>query len=139
MKHNYELKSDVVWCISTNKPVASLDADGGLVMYPGMAGPHTAGVRAFLADRERIAAEEAAEMDEEEVNTHRLRDADEAVPTISAPDNDWVLDALQDDDLPPFSKALGAKTPGLPEYIEDNNLTPDQVTSLIRRLEAIHG
>ena len=133
---NYELINNEIWCVSTEKLVATLDSDGNPVMAPGMAGAHTRGVKAFLAElkfRQTSADKPAAPVEEKaepEPERPQAPAAAESRPENAAPGID-----RKEAELPPFDKALGTSTPGFQEYVQKHHLTTGQVAALVRKLE----
>lgn len=110
------------------KVVATLDADGNPVMEPGMAGPHSAGVKEFLADSGNNAPHQpAAEQPAAESQTAEQ-------PAAESSTDEWIISTIPESELPPFSKALGVYTPGFAEYVKAHKLTEPQVAALVKRL-----
>ena len=59
----YQLKGNEIWT-EKGKLAATLDGDGNVVMAPGMAGAHSAGVREFLASQSSTAPDAPPPMPE---------------------------------------------------------------------------
>lgn len=115
------------------KIVATLDADGNPVMAPGMAGPHSAGVKEFLADSGNTAPRQpAAEQPAAEQPAAESQTAEQ--PAAESSTDEWIISTIPESELPPFSKALGVYTPGFSEYIKEHKLTEPQVAALVKRL-----
>jgi hypothetical protein len=146
------------------KLVAKLDADGNPVMEPGMAGPHSAKVRAFLERQVQTAldfheddptAEENTEVEpagpatepaEQEGATLYVGQIPAARAEGGAPSapkaepetmDEYTISTIPEDSLPPFSCEYGVNTPGFMEFCDKHKLTAPQVAALIIRLQNI--
>ena len=120
------------------KLVATLNDDGVPVMAPGMAGPHSAGVRAFLevlAEHEEIArAQKASAENFAEVVKEKLTTEDPAQERKDYSKESWEISTIPEDLLPPFSKQFGVNTPGFMDYVKQHKLSEAQVAALVKRL-----
>lgn len=123
--------------------VATLDSDGNPIMAPGMAGPHSKGVKEFLetfAENEPLRSGEPETIPESselpEVKAEAENDLAPAEdPAEDAADRlDWAVSTIPEDSLPPFSKELGVNTPGFAEFVKHHKLTPLQAAVLVKRL-----
>jgi len=142
------------------KLVATLDDDGNPVMAPGMAGPHSRGVREFLAKEDpetpvQSDLSDGADLSDENeqqetpepeeggttVYVGRIPAAPAAGGAPAAPPlstgtvEEYSISTIPDDALPPFSKEYGCDTPGFREFCEKHKLSAPQRAALVRRLE----
>ena len=156
IKEQYTLRGREIFS-ARGKLVATLDDDGNPVMAPGMAGPHSRGVREFLArendtakppeapEAETPAAPEIETPEAEEGGTTVYVGRIPAAPasggapaaprTTTGTVEEYSIATIPDDELPPFSKEYGSDTPGFREFCDKHKLTPPQVAALVRRLE----
>ena len=137
------------------KLVATLNEDGVPVMAPGMAGPHSRAVRAFLAEQTAPAPQPAppptteadsrpespqqAEAEQEKtvfVGEVSLNRAAPSAPPPAPPETpaERIIADIPADLLPPFSPKLGVNTPGFAEFVAEHHLTQKQVCALIDRI-----
>ena len=148
------------------KLVATLDDDGNPVMAPGMAGPHSRGVREFLADvegrRSKVeggdgenagvrgpsqGAERGADAADRESDgsdkSDGARGAEGADTGEPKPGNrkpetrEATVEDIPEDRLPPFSPEFGTATPGFAEFVARHKLTPEQIGALVKRCEGL--
>ena len=142
------------------KLVATLDDDGNPVMAPGMAGPHSRGVREFLArendtakapeapeapEAETPAAPEIETPEPEEGGTtvyvgripaaHPAGGAPAAPPPSPGSVEEYSISTIPDDALPPFSSEYGIFTPGFLDFCEKHKLSAPQRAALVARLQ----
>lgn len=121
------------------KKVATLNSDGNVVMAPGMAGPHSAGVKKFLEEKVKSALdfiEDPAAVVKDNLTTENPAPKQKELKSdeVEESKESWEISTIPEDFLPPFSKALGCNTPGFAEYISKHKLTGPQVAALVKRL-----
>lgn len=123
------------------KVVATITDDGGIVMAPGMAGAHKRAVEEFLARGAKEPPPPMPPFAEATEDRPEIEEADTAPETPKAEEKaeqsreEFLIETIPDDRLPPFSKALGVNTPGFAEFVEKNHLSAAQVAALVKRLE----
>lgn len=128
---NYIMQGAEVYYIPTGKCVAVID-NGKPVMEKGMAGPHSRGVKEFLAElSDGNVPEQPADLvlPGPVVEANVNGDPGEGVYA------GWVTgnDAGQKDALPPFDPALGVDTPGFAEFVEGKSAA--EIEEVIRKCE----
>jgi hypothetical protein len=131
---NYNLQGSEIFS-DKGRLVATLDSNGNIVMAPGMAGPHSHGVREFVENlRSAVGHIEQAE------NSVVKENLTTETPVGTLPGmneqtfEEWSVDTIAEEDLPPFSKELGINTPGFAEYIKQHNFNEPQTEALVKRL-----
>ncbi len=149
---NYCIRGKEVYS-ERGKLVATLDAEGNPTMAPGMAGPHSAGVREFLKhgnpeparpEPEKNPAENPAETEPEPerptvfIGTIRARkpEAGGAVEPEerTESEDEWLIDSIPRRELPDFTAQFGVYTPGFQTFVRKHKLSGAQVALLIRRI-----
>ena len=116
------------------KVVATLDDDGSIVMAPGMAGPHSRGVKEFM---ERRSMEEYGEVQgstEEYGEVQTETDGDGEVQKSSEEYGEVCIEDIPEEMLPEFSLQLGVYTPGFREFVKKHGLTESGIAALVKRL-----
>ena len=150
---NYELKGREIYS-EKGRLVATLDDDGNPVMAPGMAGPHTKGVREFLAvgncnspqepepPQESEPPQEPEQTQEPEPPMSTVFVGSIAAKPSGVPEKvpavlsraEWEISTIPAEQLPPFDPALGVCTPGFIDYVKRFNLNAQQIAALVKRL-----
>ena len=118
------------------KLVATLNDDGIPVMAPGMAGPHSAGVKKFLEEKVKSAMdfmEEQPAVVKQNLTTENMDPLPEKSEEPETKES-WEISTIPQDLLPPFSKQFGVNTPGFSEYVKQHKLSEAQVAALVKRL-----
>lgn len=111
--------------------VATLDSNGNVVMAPGMAGPHSHGVREFVENL-RSAVGHIEQTENSVVKENLTTEGQMVMNELTF--EEWSVDTIAEEDLPPFSKELGINTPGFAEYIKQHNFNEPQTEALVKRL-----
>lgn len=171
---DFELRDGKVYSTVSGDLIATIDDEGNLKMQQGK-NALTPRVKAFVASAPQLPVAEApaaeapaaeapemtentdfsklGEPDDEEVNTHILKESDEhiffgdaprhgtGVPATEekpaadpAPEAISVYD-IPETSLPAFDPALGAASPELKSFIRKHKFNKVQAAELIRRLE----
>ena len=150
---NYELKGREIYS-EKGRLVATLDDDGNPVMAPGMAGPHTKGVREFLAVGNCNSPQEPEPPQESEPpqDPEQTQEPEPPMSTVfvgsiaakpsGVPEKvpavlsraEWEISTIPAEQLPPFDPALGVCTPGFIDYVKRFNLNAQQIAALVKRL-----
>lgn len=113
-----ELRKEGQQIFADEKLVATLNEAGGLDFEPGMAGPYKAKVIEFLNGEPESGPE--------------LPQAGQTGPTSPT---GQTADAA--DELPPFKRSEGVKTPGFQDWVKARNLSNEQIAAIIRRCERV--
>ena len=123
MANEYKLEGNNILS-DKGKVVASLTDDGSFSMAPGMAGPHSRGVREFL---ERRSTEEYGEV-------RRSTEEKEEVQADTEEYGENCVDDIPEDMLPELSPEFGIYTESFQVFIKKHKLTESQIASLVKRL-----
>ena len=126
----YEIRGREVYS-AKGKRVATITDDGNLVMAPGMAGAHKRAVEEFLAQGAKEPPPPMPEIEEAEGAPEPETPEHEAEQSRE----EFLIETIPADRLPPFSKELGVNTPGFAEFVKDNHLSAAQIAALVKRLE----
>ena len=60
---------------------------------------------------------------------------DECAKVQKQQEPEFIINSIPLDQLPPFDKSLGTKTPGFEEFVKKHKLNKEQRIALVRRLE----
>ena len=138
MTNDYTMEGRQIFSVK-GKLVATLNDDGVPVMAPGMAGPHSAGVKKFLEGKINSALdfiEDPAEVVKDNLTTENPAPeqmelkSDEVEESKEA----WEISTIPEELLPPFSKQFGVNTPGFMDYVKQHKLSEAQIAALVKRL-----
>lgn len=139
-RQEYFIRENLIYS-AKGRLVASIEPDGSPVMAPGMAGPHSRAVLDFLNSisqnkREKsLPQENRSSRKNSDIPYPEMKEKLPAPSAVSAPSvEEWEIETIPEELLPPFSKALGVNTPGFASFIGKYRLSPAQVGALIRRL-----
>ena len=119
------------------KLVATLNDDGIPVMAPGMAGPHSTGVKKFLEEKDKSAMdfiEDQPAVVKQNLTTKNTNLHPEKSEEPEESKESWEISTIPQDLLPPFSKQFGVNTPGFEDYCKQHKLNEAQVAALVKRL-----
>lgn len=121
------------------KLVATLNDDGVPVMAPGMAGPHSTGVKKFLERKVNSALdfiEDPAAVVKQNLTTENPAPEQMALKSDEVEESKeaWEISTIPEDLLPPFSKQFGVNTPGFTDYVKQHKLSEAQIAALVKRL-----
>lgn len=129
MSNDYAMNGRQIFS-SKGKLVATLNDDGVPVMAPGMAGPHSAGVKKFLEEKGNPAVVKENLTTENPAPKQKELKSDE----VEESKESWEISTIPEDLLPPFSKQFGVNTPGFSEFVTKHQLSETQIELLIKRL-----
>lgn len=157
----YNLEGGKFYYLKSGKHVATLDADNNVHFEPGMIGAHqrmltqwmesnnlqyanlpSPGEAAIPVVVPAVLAGPPPEKITEEPPTVFIGDAPrpKSPPAVEkdievTTTEEWAIQTIPNDQLPPFSPELGVSTPGFKEYIKNKKLTQNQIVVLIARCE----
>lgn len=138
MTNDYTMEGRQIFSVK-GKLVATLNDDGVPVMAPGMAGPHSAGVKKFLEEKVKSALdfiEDPAAVVKDNLITENPAPKQKELKSdeVEESKESWEISTIPEDLLPPFSKQFGVNTPGFMDYVKQHKLSEAQIAALVKRL-----
>ena len=117
------------------KIVATLNDDGSFTMAPGMAGPHSRGVKEFVEKMKGTEEKEEVRTDTEEYGEVRT-DTEEygKVRTGTEEKEENCVDDIPEDMLPELSPKFGIYTESFQVFVKKHKLTESQIARIVKRL-----
>ena len=134
MANEYKLEGNNILS-DKGKVVATLTDDGSFSMAPGMAGPHSRGVKEFMEKMKGTEEKEEVQTGTEEKKEVRTdTDGDGEVQKSTEEYGEACIEDIPEEMLPEFSLQLGVYTPGFMEFVKKHKLTECGIAALVKRL-----